>query len=77
VAGVRLNWEDAYTRSYKIQVSSDARNWKDVYFTNEGETGEKKIAFPEISARYVRMLGVERGTYWDTRYMTLMYIVAM
>jgi len=64
VNGVGLNWENAYASSFKIQVSDDAKRWQDVYNTTDGKEGEMQIQFPEVNARYVRMLGVERGTYW-------------
>jgi len=64
VNGVGLNWEDAYARSFRIQVSRDAKSWKDVAASTDGAPGEQHLDFPELSARYVRMLGVERGTYW-------------
>jgi hypothetical protein len=64
VNGVGLNWEDAYAKAFKIQVSNDAEHWHDVYSTTEGRQGEQKITFPEVNARYVKMQGVERATYW-------------
>ncbi|WP_309120217.1 discoidin domain-containing protein [Paenibacillus sp.] len=59
---VRLNWEAAYAKSYKIQLSTDAVNWTDVYSTTNGNGGIDDIEFAEASARYVRMYGTERGT---------------
>lgn len=64
VNGVGLNWEAAYGKSYKIQVSNDAGSWKDVYSTTEGQEGKKHIDFDDVSARYVRMLGIEKGSGW-------------
>ncbi|WPU92978.1 discoidin domain-containing protein [Mucilaginibacter sabulilitoris] len=64
VNGVGLNWEAAYAKAFKIQTSGDGKQWSDVYTTDEGRPGEQKIAFPEVTARYVRMQGVERATYW-------------
>ncbi|MGN8070137.1 discoidin domain-containing protein [Mucilaginibacter sp. 22184] len=64
VNGVGLTWEDAYAKAFKIQVSNDANHWHDVYSTTEGRQGEQKITFPEVNARYVKMQGVERATYW-------------
>jgi len=64
VNGVGLNWEDAYAKAFKVQVSGDAQYWKDVYTTVDGHTGMQDITFTEESARYVRVLGVERGTWW-------------
>lgn len=63
IGGVRLNWEAAYGKSYKIQVSDDARNWKEIYKTSEGREGIHRITFPEVEARYVRMFGIELG-WW-------------
>lgn len=70
VGGVRLNWEASYGKGYKIQVSNDATNWKEVYKTDEGMGGPEEITFPEVDARYVRMFGIERGWWfgyslWD------------
>ncbi|WP_121811673.1 discoidin domain-containing protein [Mucilaginibacter kameinonensis] len=64
VNGVGLSWEDAYAKAFKIQVSTDASHWHDVYGTDDGRQGEQKIMFPEVTARYVKMQGVERATYW-------------
>lgn len=58
---VRLNWEKAYGKSYKIQVSDDAVTWTDVYSTTTGEGGIEDISFSPVSARYVRMQGVQQG----------------
>jgi hypothetical protein len=64
INGVGLTWEDAYAKSFKIQTSNDNRTWRDVYSTTDGRQGTQKITFPEVTARYVRMQGVERATYW-------------
>lgn len=64
VNGVGLTWEDAYAKAYKIQLSNDAQNWKEVYSTVDGHTGVQDITFTEEPARYVRIQGVERGTWW-------------
>jgi|GEM_PF-59387 len=64
VNGVALHWEDAYAKSFKIQVSDDAKTWRDVYTTASGTGGEQQIPFMETRARYVKMQGVERATSW-------------
>ncbi len=61
---VTINWEAAYARTYKIQVSDNRINWTDVYFTDNGDGGTDEIIFPTVSARYVRMYATERGTEW-------------
>ena len=59
---VKILWESAYAKEYKIQVSTDATTWTDVYYTNNGSTGLANISFQLVSARYVKMLGITRGT---------------
>ncbi|MFD2329385.1 polysaccharide lyase family 8 super-sandwich domain-containing protein [Cohnella sp. GCM10020058] len=58
---VRLKWEQAYGKSYKIQVSNDAVAWTDVYATSMGDGGIDDITFGKAGARYVRMQGVQQG----------------
>ncbi len=70
IGGVRLNWEASFGKSYKIQSSIDGETWSEVYKTNEGREGVENITFPEVDARYVRMLGIELGWWfgyslWD------------
>jgi len=62
VGAVTIYWETAYGQAYKIQVSNDAQNWTDVYSTTTGKGGTDVITFPQVTARYVRMLGIKRGT---------------
>jgi hypothetical protein len=64
INGVKLNWEEAYGKSFKIQVSNDAKQWADVYETEDGHTGVQQITFDETKGRYVRMLGRQRGSGW-------------
>jgi beta-glucosidase len=59
---VKLIWEAAYGKAYKIQVSNDASTWTDVYSTTTGAGGTVDIPFTATSARYVRMYGTTRGT---------------
>ena len=59
---VVLNWEAAYGKGYEIQVSADALSWVTVYTESNGDGGIDDISFAPASARYVRMLGVQRGT---------------
>jgi hypothetical protein len=63
LTGVRLIWESAFAKSYKIQVSNDAKNWTDVYTTSAGRGGTERLRF-SAAGRYVRMLGLERGSIY-------------
>ncbi|CRK85013.1 endo-beta-N-acetylglucosaminidase [Neobacillus massiliamazoniensis] len=61
---VVLNWESAYGKQYKIQVSQDGSHWTDVYTELNGNGGMDEIDFNSIEARYVKMQGLKRATNW-------------
>ncbi|MCR4435166.1 MAG: stalk domain-containing protein [Clostridiales bacterium] len=62
IARIKLRWETAYGKSYKIQVSNDASDWTDVYSTAAGNGDIDNITFAPVSARYVRVYCIQRGT---------------
>lgn len=64
IASVVLNWESAYGKAYKLQVSKDAENWKDVYKTDNGSGGMELVSFVPVKTRYIKMLGIKRATQW-------------
>ncbi|WP_194409570.1 discoidin domain-containing protein [Microbacterium cremeum] len=63
VAAVRLSWEAAFAKSYKIQLSDDGTNWRDAYATPSAgsDGGIDVITFDETSARFVRMQTLKRA----------------
>jgi len=61
ITRIVLNWEAAYGKSYKLQVSNDGTNWTDVYATTTGDGGIDDVNVTG-TGRYVRMYGTERGT---------------
>jgi len=64
VSGVKLNWETASAKAYKIQVSTNASSWNDVYTQPNGLGGVENISFTPVTARYVRMSGTARNTVY-------------
>ncbi|MBC8059500.1 MAG: family 16 glycosylhydrolase [Clostridiaceae bacterium] len=64
VSRVKLNWEAAYGKGYKIQVSSNGTTWTDVYTTTTSDGGIDDISFNSVSTRYVRMYGTQRSTVY-------------
>ena len=52
---VRLNWEYAYATDYAIQISDDAINWTDIYFTNKGKGSFEIIDDLNSEARYLKI----------------------
>ncbi len=61
---VVMTWETAYGRAYELQVSDDGANWTSVYGTDSGDGGVDDIRNLAASGRYVRVLGLSRGTEW-------------
>jgi hypothetical protein len=64
---VALLWEAAYASSYKIQTMADGKNpatdpWTTAYSNNSGDGNTDDIVFPTVTARYVRMYGIQRAT---------------
>jgi len=59
---VILNWEAAYGKSYRIEVSANGSSWTTAAnITNNTSGGIKEHPFTSREARFVRMFGVERG----------------
>ncbi|MGC9467099.1 MAG: discoidin domain-containing protein [Anaerolineae bacterium] len=63
IARIVLEWEAAYGREYKLQASDDGETWIDLVHVTDGDGG-RDDHLVTADARYVRMLGLERGTEW-------------
>ncbi|WP_327085809.1 discoidin domain-containing protein [Nonomuraea sp. NBC_01738] len=61
ISRVKLHWEAAYAKAYRIEVSPDAATWTSVYATTTGDGGLDDLTVT-ASGRYVRMYGTVRGT---------------
>ncbi|MET7283635.1 glycosyl hydrolase family 8 [Kribbella sp. NPDC005582] len=62
ITRVKLNWEAAYGKSYKIQTSADgSTGWTDVFSTTTGNGAIDDLTLSG-SGRYVRVYGTARGT---------------
>ena len=62
VSRVRLDWEQAYAKAYSIEVSSDGKDWKEAYRTDNGKGGSEVVEFAPIEARWVRLSATRRAT---------------
>ncbi len=58
---VTIEWESAYAKSYRIQVSNDGVSWTNAV-TATGQNGGLDVLRPKTSARYVRFAGDTRAT---------------
>ncbi len=61
---VLLDWERAYGKSYRIDVSTNNSTWTTVYSTTTGNGGLDDITVKAVKARWVRMYGRHRATNW-------------
>ncbi|MER6850690.1 discoidin domain-containing protein [Streptomyces flaveolus] len=63
VTRVVLQWEAAYGKDYRIQLSPDGNTWTDAKTVTGGDGGTDTL---DVSGqgRYVRMQGVHRATPW-------------
>ena len=60
---VILKWHANAAKEFKIQTSTDSSAWTDVFTTTMGSPlSVTDETFKTISARYVRMVGTQRGT---------------
>ncbi|WP_220141732.1 discoidin domain-containing protein [Streptomyces sp. KM273126] len=64
VQRVTLDWERAYGKSYRIELSTDGTAWKTAWSTASGDGGLDTARFGAAPARYVRVHGLDRGTDW-------------
>ena len=61
---VKLTWERAYAKAFKIQASNDAVTWVDIYSTATGSGGIQDLTVTQTTARYIRMYGTVRATVY-------------
>ncbi|GAA3506974.1 glycosyl hydrolase family 8 [Streptomyces showdoensis] len=61
ISRVKLNWEAAYGKTYRIQTSDDGSAWTDVYSTTAGDGGTDDLTV-NGTGRYIRLYGTARGT---------------
>ena len=60
---VKLFWETAYGKEYKIEISNDKSNWSTIVYQTNGIGGIEQYKV-DASARYLRIYGIKRGTSW-------------
>ena len=77
ISRVKLAWESAYARSYKIQVSNNGTAWTDIYSTTTGAGGTVDLTGLSGSGRYIRMYGTVRGLLMVTLSTSLKCIRAL
>lgn len=65
---IRIDWEYARAKTYKLLVSDDNQNWTNVIKENDGvitaKDGKDAVHFDPIQARYIKFEGIERATFY-------------
>ncbi|MFF1273188.1 discoidin domain-containing protein [Streptomyces marokkonensis] len=64
VGRVTLDWERAYGRSYRIELSTDGTDWRTAWSTASGDGGLDTAVFTPSPARHLRVRFLDRGTEW-------------
>ena len=64
IQAIRLDWENAYGRDYKIDVSDDGKTWRNIHSKTGGRGGVEEIIGVNATGRYVRLTGLQRATEW-------------
>jgi hypothetical protein len=62
VSTILLHWENAHATAYRVEVSTDGRQWKQVYSTADGQGGDVTVQVPKLPVQQVRMYGTKRST---------------
>lgn len=60
INNVKIVWEDAFAKKYKVLISEDGTNFSEVYDEKDGKGGTSNITFDMSRARYVKFQGIER-----------------
>lgn len=73
---VQILWEDAYAKSFKLEVSNDSTTWMEIANIQDqtlaGFPYTQTITVGDQKAKYLRFVGVERATgygysFWELR----------
>ncbi len=62
VTHVKLTWESAYGKAYRVEASSDGSTWTSISTTTTGDGGTDDLTGLTGTGRYVRVYGTKRGT---------------
>ncbi|MBQ5358968.1 MAG: discoidin domain-containing protein, partial [Alistipes sp.] len=59
-----LKWEGAHATAYRILLSNDGAEWREVHAEQECKGGEQHIAVEPQAAQYVKVECSKRATQW-------------
>jgi hypothetical protein len=61
---VKISWEAAYAKAFKIQISNNGNQWTDIQSISNNTSLVNDISGLSATTRYLRIYGVERATAW-------------
>ena len=64
ICGLGILWETAFASEYSILTSLDGAKWAEVWSTKTGDGQTDEIYFQPVSARFVKLLCLKRGSGW-------------
>lgn len=64
ITEIILRWENAYPSEYRWEVPHNGTAWRPLGRVTTGRGGEERHAVPDVSARFVRLVGLRRATQW-------------
>ena len=68
---IEILWEGAFAKSFNIQISSDNKNWKQLYSDNAFKGGKSEILNSNsLSGRYLKVNCVTRATPYGSSFFT-------
>lgn len=63
VGRIVIFWENSFAKEFKIQLSSDGKNWEQAYFTKNGKGKKDVIRIAPRKTRYVRFTADQRSAW--------------
>jgi len=64
LARINLNWETAYTKNYRILLSTNQTDWVEVFAESNSQGGAVSVTFTPQLARFVKIECLQRATQW-------------
>ncbi|MGW1339636.1 discoidin domain-containing protein [Kribbella sp. NPDC002412] len=64
VRRVKLNWEAAYAKAYRIEISDDGSTFRTIKDVADGNGGTDDLTGLQAHGRYLRLVGTKRGTLY-------------
>ena len=64
VRKINISWQDAYAKSYDIEVVNEAGQWVRVYSNDESDGGEDTVEIAPVLTGKLRLFCNKRATEW-------------